>query len=654
MKRILPLLLAPAILAALIAAQQSESDAAKAQKEKKAKQDAAQAKKDTAPAKRGGALPQNVEPPQPVLAWIYPAGGQRGHTVEVTASGTGIRPDQVLVTGTGITTRVLQSKDPSQARIAVTIAPDAETGIRELRILNSGGVSNRFRFVVGDLPEINEIEPNSSKAAPQRVESLPVVINGQITEGDRDYFHFHAAAGQTVICEVQARALLPYIADAVPGWFDPVLAIYDSSGHQLDFADDFRVNPDPILAFHAPRDGDYTLELRDVIYRGRGDFVYRLTLGGNSPDTTVRFPKITLPLVNAAAPNDTPAQAQRVTPPIVIEGRIQRPGASGYYQFHARPNERFVMEVQARRYDSPLDSILTLYNARHEVVAENDDWTDPTAGMVAHQADSRILYTASAEADYVLRIRDVQGKGGDDYVYRLLIAPPRPDFTLRITPDNPRLAQGDTAAITVGAVRRDEFNGEIKLSVEGLPPGFATSDAVIPAGQNEGRLTITAPPDAPAGVLSPTVNGFAIIGQETVMRRAESAEAVMQAFAYTHVLPTEKLWLAVIPQTAFSITSDAGPIEVKPGSETPITVKVHRKDGVRAPVTIMPIRLANNTITSKVAQVPPDTAEATVVLTVSKDAKPTRQDVILSAFMRAGTQTITRYAPAIKVRVVAP
>ncbi len=654
MKRVLPLLLAPAILAALILAQQSESDAAKAQKEKKAKQDAAQAKKEAAQGKRGGALPQNVEPPQPVLAWIYPAGGQRGHTVEITAGGTGIRPNQVLMTGSGITTRVLESKDPSQARIAITIAPDADPGIRELRILNSGGVSNRFRFVVGDLPEINEIEPNSTRAAPQPIESLPVVINGQITEGDRDYFRFHAAAGQTVICQVQARALLPYIADAVPGWFDPVLAVYDSAGHQLDFADDFRVNPDPVLAFHAPRDGDYTLELRDVIYRGRADFVYRLTLGANPPDTTVRFPKTTLPLLTQAGPNDTPAQPGKITPPVAIEGRIQRPGDSGYYQFHARSNERFVMEVQARRYDSPLDSILTLYNSKHEVVAENDDWTDPTAGMVAHQADSRILYTVSAEGDYTLRIRDVQGKGGDDYVYRLLIAPPRPDFALRITPDNPRLAQGDTAAITVGAVRRDEFNGEIKLSVEGLPPGFATSDAVIPAGQNEGRLTITAPSDTPIGVLSPTVSGLAVIGQETVMRRAQSAEAVMQAFAYTHILPTEHLWLAVVPESSFSITSDTAPLEIKPGSETPITLKIHRNDGVRAAVTVMPIRLANNTITTKVAQVPPDTAEATVVLTVSKDAKTTRQDVILSAFMRAGTQTITRYAPAIKLRVVAP
>ena len=121
-----------------------------------------------------GAQQSMLEPPQPVLAWIYPAGGQRGTTVEVTASGT-------------------------------AIAPDAEPGVRELRILNAGGVSNRSRFVVGQLPEIDEVEPNSEKSQAQNIASWPVV-NGQILEGDRDYFRFSAKAGETVICAVEARS----------------------------------------------------------------------------------------------------------------------------------------------------------------------------------------------------------------------------------------------------------------------------------------------------------------------------------------------------------------------------------------------------------------------------------------------------------------
>jgi hypothetical protein len=40
-----------------------------------------------------------------------------------------------------------------------------------------------------------------------------------------------------------------------------------------------------------------------------------------------------------------------------------------------------------------------------------------------------------AAGDYLLRLADVQGRGGDEYAYRLSIAPPGPDFVLRTRPD---------------------------------------------------------------------------------------------------------------------------------------------------------------------------------------------------------------------------
>jgi hypothetical protein len=653
-------------------------------------------------ARKAPAPPKKVEAPQPVLAWVYPAGGQQGTTVEVIASGAGIEPDSVLVTGGDVSAKVLESKTDArgnnQIRIAVTIAANAQPGMREFRILNAGGVSNRFRFVVGDLPEIKEIEPNNEKSAPQILPALPVVVNGQITDGDRDYFRFHATAGETLVLEVQARSLLPYIADAVPGWFDPVLNFYDATGRQIQSADDFRFKPDPVAFFRAPKDGDYTVELRDVIFRGRGDFVYRLKIGA-FPYVTDIFPmggqrgrdiavdlcgvnlaasrqmvrvpddgsrKMTvaglpfaisdLPAVAEREPNDTFEKAQRVTPPVAIEGRIQKPGDVDWFAFTANKNDKLVLEVQARRLDSPLDSILTLYDARHQQVAENDDWNDTLEGMVTHQADSRLLYTFPTAGDYYLRLRDVQGKGGEEYGYRLLLAPPRPDFTLRIAPDNPRMGQGDTAAITVAAVRKDDFSGEIKLAVQDLPAGFVSSEALIPAGQAEGRLTITAPPDAPLGVVSPTIIGMAEIGKDTVMHKAESSEALMQAFSSTHVLPTKQLFLAVIPAAGFTLASDIPPgqvLEVKPASDTPITVKVLRKPGIQAGVTITAVRLANNTISTKGVFVAPEKDDAIVTLSVAKDAKVgLRQDVIISGLMRVANQSIMRFTQAIPVRVV--
>ena len=74
----------------------------------------------------------------------------------------------------------------------------------------------------------------------------------------------------------KARELIPYISDAVPGWFQATLGLTDSQGREVQYADHFLFHPDPVLYYEIPEDGDYTLEIHDSIYRGREDFVYRI------------------------------------------------------------------------------------------------------------------------------------------------------------------------------------------------------------------------------------------------------------------------------------------------------------------------------------------------------------------------------------------
>ena len=93
------------------------------------------------------------------------------------------------------------------------------------------------------------------------------------------------------------------------------------------------------------------------------------------------------------------------------------------------------------------------------------------------------MYTFPAAGDYLLRIKDIQQHGGPEYAYRLTVAPPRPDFLLRVSPDTPRLTKGDTAVLTVKALRLDGFWGDIGLAVQNLPPGYVVGGGVIPAGQ---------------------------------------------------------------------------------------------------------------------------------------------------------------------------
>ncbi|MHC4436529.1 MAG: hypothetical protein ACYS3S_04160, partial [Planctomycetota bacterium] len=186
--------------------------------------------------------------------------------------------------------------------IEIKIDPDAEPGSHELRLVTKTGLTNPMVFQVGTLPEIRELEPNNRQAYQippnmarirnlprERALTLPVQLNGQIMPGDVDRFRFRAIKGQQLVIEVQARSLIPYLADAVPGWFQATLALYDARGREVAFADDYRFNPDPVLFYKIPENGDYELEIRDSIYRGREDFVYRIAVS-EQPFITQTYP----------------------------------------------------------------------------------------------------------------------------------------------------------------------------------------------------------------------------------------------------------------------------------------------------------------------------------------------------------------------------
>ncbi len=642
---------------------------------------------------------------QPYISSIFPAGGQRGKTVRVTISGQNLEEVRsIRVTGKGVTVNLAGTNSATTAVVSVSIALDADLGERDLRVLTPGGPSNRFRFVVGGLPEINEVEPNSRLDQAQKLSALPVVVNGRILQADRDFFSFQAKAGQTLVFAVQARALLPYIADAVPGWCDAVLTLYDAAGKQLAVVDDFRFKPDPVLFFTVPKDDDYVIELHDVLFRGREDFVYRLTVGavpyvtqifplGGRRGTTVEVTltgvnlpvnrlKLTLPEdsppwrtvgvegglaenvlpfavgdwpeQDESEPNDSLATANRVEVPVTINGGIDQPDDSDYFKFKAQRGQRLVMEVFARRVDSPLDSLLTLLDAEGRELQENDDTVDPQAALVTHHADSRLVYTFRQPGDYILRLRDTQTKGGEAYAYRLAIGPERPDFALRITPDNPRVGKGETTLLTVDALRKDGFSQDIALAVDELPQGFSASDAVIPAGENQAVLTVTAPDNAALGLTAPTITGKATLSGATLSHQGFPAETVMQAFAYTYYVPTHELLLAIVEAAPFAIAAQPGtnqPLELRRDGEIQLPVKVTRKEGVRGAVSVTLIKPPPG-VFAKAALIAPEATEGTLVITAGRQAPLGPHNLIINGTLRSGKGGLPAIAPALAVKIL--
>ena len=101
------------------------------------------------------------------------------------------------------------------------------------------------------------------------------------------------------------------------------------------------------------------------------------------------------------------------------------------------------------------------------MLAVNDDYEDKAAALLTHQADSRLRLTLPATGTYYLHLGDTQHKGGPEYAYRLRVGPPRPDFELRVVPSSINARAGTSAPITVHALRRDGFAGDIALELEG-------------------------------------------------------------------------------------------------------------------------------------------------------------------------------------------
>ncbi len=533
--------------------------------------------------------------------------------------------------------------------LQVAIAPGAAPGKRELRVATPQGLSNPLVFCVGQLPEFTEkesisvVRPNVNQPAQVQISqaptdmpiTLPATVNGRIkpglpkpqarsgepfTPGEADRYWFQAHQGRELVIAASARELIPYLADAVPGWFQAVLTLYDANGNELAYDDDYRFHPDPVIHYTVPKDGEYTIEIRDALYRGREDFVYRIAIG-ELPFVTSAFPlggragskttvqltgwnlpvnKMTMnakgrapgvyPLANPAVfmvdtlpegfekePNNSPSAAQRVKLPIIMNGRIDRPGDWDVFRFQGRAGQAMVAEVYARRLDSPLDSVLKLTDATGKQLAFNDDYEDPGAGLETHHADSRILTTLPANGTYYLYLGDAQQKGGPEYTYRLRIGAPRPDFDLRVTPSSINASGGMTVPITVHAVRKDGFSGDIALALKGAPRGFTLIGGLLPAGRDEVRLTLTVPPQPQPEPLSLSVEGRATIQGHEVSRLAVPAEDMMQAFAYRHLVPASDLKVAVrrgaALRTPIRVVSQQ-PLEIPAGGTARFQVQV--------------------------------------------------------------------------------
>jgi hypothetical protein len=182
---------------------------------------------------------------------------------------------------------------------------------------------------------------------------------------------------------------------------------------------------------------------------------------------------------------------------------------------------------------------------------------------------------------YLLRVMDSRGYSGDRFAYRLVVREPNPDFQVTLNGANPTVNPGSGREFSLSAERSDGFDGDITVSVSGLPPGFSVSTPlVIQAGQAEAKGTLTAALDATKpdemGARATKVTATATIAGKSVTRELNNFGKIAlgerpKLFVYFEPDPTAQPVQGVsnAPDKPFEIT-------LAPGKTVPAMLRIQR------------------------------------------------------------------------------
>jgi hypothetical protein len=579
----------------------------------------------------------------PTANYIFPSGAQRGTSVTARVGGCNLhRSPQLIWTGPGITAPAQlqpietiwfegpvipqpasqQKEDyPRDFAAPLVVAADAPLGRQTWRLSTSQGVTTAWGFVVGDLPEVIEHELDGD-APPLRVD-LPVTINGRIfPREDVDAWSFQVKAGQTIVCRV-ATSEFGSPLDArieLRGPDDRVL------GEQL---------PEgigtPNLKVVAPVAGEYRVRIHDAAFGGLQDHVYRLTvttgpllegayplggrrgtasefeLQGANPGesrSTITMPMtgsefaIRLPEQNAVGEvrlelddlaeilevepnNDTP---QPASIPAVLNGRIQSAGDVDLWTFTAQKGIEYDFDVRAARSGSMLDAVLEVQDATGKRLADADD----SPGL---QTDARLRWTAPADGEYWLAIKDRLASRGDSrFAYRIrIVSSNQPEFALTSITDTLTIERGKTANLKVSLDRGPGFKEPVELSLEGLPTGVTVASPAMPimiaANQRELQLTLKAATDARVAVAPVKFIGRAKIGEQELTAQTSFHPANPEPGRLALADKSGQCWIAVAIPTPFKF---AGIFETKFISRGSVFVRKYQIDrqGFEGPLEV--------------------------------------------------------------------
>lgn len=518
----------------------------------------------------------------PGVGYAYPPGGRAGSTVEVKLGGYDWTPDmQFLVHDAAVKLEVLSAPSdviphlppywfgiksmvndpplPREVTARLTLPADLPEGPLRWCVANANGGSPSAVFIVGRDPEVLEDE---QRATPQVLPELPVTVNGRLLRIEEvDRYQFQTASSGLVTIDLMARRL--------GSDFLGVLEVRDADGRKIAETFD-TAGHDPELTVAVEGGKPYVVAVRDLDYRGYRSLTYRLKLttgprvtatipaAGRRGETCpvefigyglvtgkpelerltreVSFPadpatnsvpyRLSTPAVDAALfslpLSDVPEQvrldstapaAMPLSVPTAITGRIQS-RAPHTYLITGKTGDVLNLAAEATRSPSSLDLLLTVTGPDGKELASKDDSPGST--------DPRLTVTLPADGDYQISVADVSGLPHQlDSIYRLIVEPAKPRFSLATTGVLNLPVASPTANLEGTVVREGGFKEPIKLTVSGLPIGVtAPTDVVIEPAATAFKIPLKIDPNSPAEASFVQITGTAEINGQPITVQA--------------------------------------------------------------------------------------------------------------------------------------
>ncbi len=384
-----------------------------------------------------------------------------------------------------------------------------------------------------------EVEPNNTFPEAQLL-SLPAVVKGKIgaAQADADIYAFHASAGQQWVFEIKAASKESLL--------DSHIEVFNADGRRIERVV-LQAVSDSYIEFRgidsSSTNGVRLNNWREISideYLYMSGEVGKLWYYPRGPDSGFVF----------------------------YPGHGERHGYFGTTPLsHALNEPVYIVKAFPPGTDLPPSGLPTF-----PVYFENDD--DPQRQL---GTDSRLMFTAPTEGNYFVRVRDVRDLGGEKFHYELTARHPQPGFEVSVKLDNQSIPAGAGREFQVDVVRKDGFEGAIRVDIDGLPPGFrATTPVVIEAGQNHAFGSVYAKSDAAplteANAKSSTVLATAKVAGREVVNSVEG-------FGELKLGNSPKVLPEVLPTSDSKQPSENGPLEltIAPGETISAIVKVTRQ-----------------------------------------------------------------------------